>query len=62
MQMSGNPQLKQGRAKAEKATRTPRSTGKTIKRALGEELSPEQRMKLAQQIEAKERRGKPPSI
>ena len=52
--MSGNPKLKQGRAEKERAPRAP--TGKGIKGALGEELSPEQRVKLAQNIEAKERR------
>jgi hypothetical protein len=58
--MSGNPKLKQGRAEKERVTRTP--TGKGIKGALGEELSPEQRVELAQKIEAKERRRKPLSI
>jgi hypothetical protein len=41
---------------------TPRSTNKRTKRAQTEELSPEQRVELAQQIEAKESRGKPPLI
>ena len=45
-----------------KATRTLRSTSKRTKRPRAEELSPEQRVELAQQIEAKEFRGKPPSI
>jgi hypothetical protein len=60
--MSNNRRLKQGRAKDQKATRTLRSTNKRSKRARAEELSPEQRVELAQQIEAKESRGKPPSI
>jgi len=60
--MSSNPRLKQGRSKDEKPTQTPRSTGKRSKRARAEELSPAQRVELAQQIEAKEWRGKPPSI
>jgi hypothetical protein len=60
--MSGNRRSKQGRARDEKAARTLRSTGKRSKKARGEELSPERRVELAQQIEAKEFRGKPPSI
>jgi hypothetical protein len=60
--MSGNLRLKRGRARDEKMTRTLRSTGKRSKRARGEELSPEQRVELAQQAQAKEFRGKPPSI
>ena len=59
--MSSNRRLKQGRGKDQKATRTLRSTKRTRK-ARTEELSPEQRVELAQQIEAKESRGKPPSI
>jgi hypothetical protein len=60
--MSSNRRLKQDRAKDQKATRTLRSTNKRSKSARAEELSPEQRAELAQQIEAKEFRGKPPSI
>jgi hypothetical protein len=60
--MSTNRRLKQDRANDQKATRTPRSTGKRTRRVRTEELSPEQRVELAQQIEAKETRGKPPSI
>ena len=59
--MSGNHRLKQDRTKEEKAPRTRHSSGKRTQRARSEELSPEQRVKLAQQIEAKERRRKPPS-
>ena len=60
--MSSNHQLKQDRPKDEQATRTLRSTNKKSKKARTEELSPEQRVEIAQQIEAKESRGKPPSI
>lgn len=60
--MSSNRRLKQGRAKDETAARTIRSTGKRSKMRRAEELSPEQRAELAQRIEAKEFRGKPPSI
>jgi len=59
--MSSTRRLEQGRAKDQKA-RTLRSTNKRSKKARAEELSPEQRVELAQQIEAKESRGKPPSI
>jgi hypothetical protein len=60
--MSIGRRLKPPRGKDPKATRTPRSTNKRSKEARAEELSPEQRVKLAQQIEAKEFRGRPPSI
>jgi hypothetical protein len=60
--MSSNRRLKQARAKDETTARTIRSTGKRSKRGRAEELSPEQRVELAQQIEAKEFLGKPPSI
>jgi hypothetical protein len=60
--MSRNRRANQVRAKDEKAARTVRSTRKRGKRVRPEELSPEQRVELAQQIEAKEFRGKPPSI
>jgi len=60
--MSSNRRPKQSRAKDEMATRPLRSTARKTKRVRGEELSPEQRVEIAQQIEAKERRGKPPSI
>jgi hypothetical protein len=60
--MSSNRRLKRGRAKDERAARTIRSTGKRAKRVRAEELSPEQRVELAQQIEARKSRGKPPSI
>jgi hypothetical protein len=57
--MSSNRRAKQDRAKDEKTARTIRSTGKKGRRLRTEELSPEQRVELAQQIEAKERRGIP---
>jgi len=61
--MSSNRRLTQGRAKDEKTkARNIRSTEKRTKGGRAEELSPEQRVELAQQIEAKEFRGKPPSI
>lgn len=60
--MSSNRRLKQDRAKDQKATQTLRSTNKRSKKARAEELSPERRVELAQQIEAKEFRGKSPSI
>ena len=60
--MSSNRQLKPGRAKDQKATRAFRSTNKRTRKARTEELSPEQRVEIAQQIKAKELRGKPSSI
>jgi hypothetical protein len=57
--MSIGRRLKQPRGKDPKATRTPRSTNKRSKEARAEELSPEQRVEFAQQIEAKEFRGRP---
>jgi hypothetical protein len=60
--MSRNRRAKQGRARDEKAALTVRSTRKRGGRVRTEELGPEQRVELAQQIEAKEFRGKPPSI
>jgi hypothetical protein len=60
--MSSNRRLKQRRAEDQKTTRTLRSTNKRTRKARTEELSPEQRVEIAQQIEAKELRGKPSSI
>ena len=60
--MSSNRRLKQDRPNDEKATRTLRPTIKRTRKARTEELSPEQRAEIAQQIEAKESRRKPPSI
>jgi hypothetical protein len=42
--------------------RKSRSAAKETKRVRAEELSPERRLELMRQIEAKEFRGKPPSI
>jgi hypothetical protein len=60
--MSKSLSLKQGRSKDRKADSTLRSSKKRRPRARTEELSPEQRVEIARQIEAKEFRGKPPSI
>jgi hypothetical protein len=62
MGMTSNRRLKQGRAIGENAKRALRSTGTMRKRARAEELGPEQRVELARRIEAKQFRGKPPSI
>ena len=59
--MPGSRRLIQGRGRDRKATETLRPTMKKAKSA-PEELSPERRVELAQQIEAKRFRGKPPSI
>jgi hypothetical protein len=60
--MPSNRRLRQSRAKDDKITHTLRAATKRTKEPRSEELSPEQRAELAQQIEAKERRGKPLSI
>jgi hypothetical protein len=60
--MSSNRRAKQRQAKEGKLTWTIRLPRKRGARARTEELSPEQRVELAQQIEAKEIRGKPRSI
>ena len=62
IRMSVDRRLKQGRAMGENAARTIPSTRKSSQRARAEELSLEQRVEIAQRIEAKESRGKPPSI
>jgi hypothetical protein len=62
MRMTDEPKSQQVKGKAQKATRPPRGlSGKEARRKL-EELGPERRVELAQQIEAKRLRGKPPSI
>jgi hypothetical protein len=61
-EMSNSRGSKQGRGKDQRANWTRRPTNKRRKNARTEELSPEQRIELARQIEAKEFRGKPPSI
>ena len=60
--MPNGRQSKQNGTKDHKATVTPRSTKKKVKSAPSAELSPERRVEIAQQIKAKEFRGKPPSI
>jgi len=59
--MSGDHGSKQGRGKVERAPGT-RSRARKKAKSTPEELSPERRLELAQQIEAKRFRGKPPSI
>jgi hypothetical protein len=60
--MTGEPRSQRVEGKAQKAARPPRGlSGKEARRKL-EELGPERRVELAQQIEAKRLRGKPPSI
>ena len=60
--MAGDRRLKQARVNDGEARQTFRSTGKRTKRPRAEELSPEQRVELARQIEAREFRGKSRSI
>ena len=60
--MTDEPKSQLVKGKAQKATRPPPGlSGKEARRKL-EELGPERRVELAQQIEAKRLRGKPPSI
>lgn len=60
--MSGDRGSKQGRGRVQRATGTRSRARKKAKSTPEEELSPERRAELAQQIEAKRFRGKPPSI
>ena len=60
--MPGGRPLIQGKGRDRKATGTLHPTTKKAKSATPEELGPERRAELAQQIEAKRFRGKPPSI
>jgi hypothetical protein len=53
---------KQARKKERGAAGMPRPTRKIAKVPPDEELSPERRVELAQEAEAKQFRGKPPSI
>jgi hypothetical protein len=53
--------LKQGSGTARKAAE-PRRRARKKASSAAEELSPERRVELAQQIDAKRSRGKPPSI
>ena len=59
--MSGDRGSKQVRGKAQKEVQPPRLAAEKAK-SKREELGPERRAELAQQIEAKRFRGKPPSI
>jgi hypothetical protein len=61
MRMSGDHGSKQGRGKAQSAVET-RSRARKKAESKPEERSPERRAELAQRIEAKRFRGKPPSI
>lgn len=60
--MSSGRRSKQDSGKDQKAMATLASTRKKAKSASVEELSPERRVELAQQIEARRFRRKPPSI
>jgi hypothetical protein len=59
--MSGDHRSKQGRGKVQKAAET-RGRARRKTTSAAEELSPERRLELAQQIEAKRFRGRPRSI
>jgi hypothetical protein len=59
--MTAGAMSEQVKRKAERPAQPPKRAGKQTGRKL-EELGPERRAELAQQIEAKRMRGKPPSI
>jgi hypothetical protein len=59
--MSGDHGSKQGREKVPRVAET-RSRARKRAKSSPEEIGPERRVELAQQIEAKRFRGKPPSI
>jgi hypothetical protein len=59
--MSGDRGSKESRARVQRAAKTRSRVARTAK-SRSEELSPERRVELAQQIEANRWRGKPPSI
>jgi hypothetical protein len=59
--MSGDHRSKQSRGKVKKAAET-RNRARRKGTSAPEELSPERRLELALQIEAKRFRGRPPSI
>jgi hypothetical protein len=59
--MSEDHGSKRGRGKVERAVEKG-SRARRKAKSTKEELSPERRLELAQQIEAKRFRGKPPSI
>jgi hypothetical protein len=58
--MTGDAKSQQVEEMADRPARPPTRVSKEAKRK-PEELSPERRVELAQQIEAKRLRGKPPS-
>jgi hypothetical protein len=61
--MPGDREGKQGRGRVQTAAGTTRTRArKKAKSTPEEEFSPERRLELARQIEAKRFRGKPPSI
>jgi hypothetical protein len=59
--MTDGPRSQRVRGQAQRAAPPPTRASKEAKHK-PEELSPERRVELAQQIEAKRSRGKPPSI
>ena len=59
--MSGDRGSKQDRVKVRRAAET-RSRARRKAKSTPEDLGPERRLQLAQQIEAKRVRGRPPSI
>jgi hypothetical protein len=59
--MSGDRGSKKSRERVQRAVEA-RSRLRRKAKSTSEELSPERRVELAQQIEAKRWRGKPPSI
>jgi hypothetical protein len=60
--MAAPRQQKRNRGETRKASPARRPTRKKAEEKRIEELGPEQRAELAQQIEAKRFRGRPPSI
>jgi hypothetical protein len=60
--VAGDRRSKQGKRTERSATAKPRPAARKGKRTPEEELSPERRVELAQQEEARQFRGKPPSI
>jgi hypothetical protein len=59
--MSGDRRSKQSTGRVQRAAKTRSRVARKAK-STSEELSPERRVELARQIEAKRWRGKPPSI
>jgi hypothetical protein len=60
--MVGQRQQKRNRGDRQKVSAERRPAGKKAREQPIEELGPERRTELAQEIEAKRSRGKPPSI